>query len=182
MGERQHGQLLSSGSIVTCTRGRWAGRRRAWRGAFPHGRERGPVLLVGGGLARGDRLLDILERQGELVWIELLGPAAELHALQLTQEMLQAIGPRQRLVTRRARLVALGERDREPRLQLGGLGRRLIRALAHAPEESRSARRRDEENDEPSRLVAASRRRLRARNVARMKTRPVQPVDERGEL
>ena len=70
------------------------------------------ILLVVGGLARGDGLLDILERQGELVRIELLRPTAELHALQLTQEMLQAIDLRQRLV-------ALGERGRQPRLQLG---------------------------------------------------------------
>ena len=94
------------------------------------------VLLVVGGLARGDRLLDILERQGELVRVEFLGPTAELHALQLTQEMLQAIDLRQRLVTRRTRLVALGERGRELRLQLGDFDRRLIRALAHDPEEN----------------------------------------------
>ena len=91
------------------------------------------VLLVVGRLARGDGLLDTLERQRELIGIELLGPAAELHALQLTQEMLQAIDLRQRLVARRTRLVTLGERGREPRLQLGDFDRRLIRALAHAP-------------------------------------------------
>ena len=59
------------------------------------------ILLVVGGFDRGDGLLDILERQGELVRVELLGPPAELHALQLTQEMLQAIDLRQRLVARR---------------------------------------------------------------------------------
>jgi hypothetical protein len=133
------------------------------------------VLLVVGRLARGDGLLDILERQGELVRVELLGPMAELHALQLTQEMLQAIDLRQRLV-------ALGERDREPRLQLGDFDRRLIRALAHTPEENRFARHRDKENGKLSQLVAASRRSLRARCLARVKTRPVQPVDERGVL
>ncbi len=140
------------------------------------------VLLVVGRLARGDRLLDILERQGELVRIELLGPTAELHALQLMQEMLQAIDLRQGLIARRTRRVALGERDREPRLQLRDFDRRLIRALAHAPEENRSARHRNMENGELSQLVTASRRSLRARHVARVKTRPVQPVDERGEL
>jgi len=84
------------------------------------------ILLVVGGLARCDGLLDILERQSELVRVELLRPTAELHALQLTQEMLQAINLRQRLV-------AFGERGRKPRLQLGDFDRRLIRALAHAP-------------------------------------------------
>src|SRR5271166_5743714 len=136
MGDRQHGQVLSSGSIVTWTRG------AVGPALFRTGASVPLVLLVVGGLARGDGLLDILERQGELVRVELLGPTAELHALQLTQEMLQAIDLRQRLV-------ALGERGREPRLQLGGFDRRLIRALAH---------------------------------TARVKTRPVQPVDERREL
>ena len=103
------------------------------------------VLLVVGGLARGDGLLDILERQGELVWVEFLGPAAELHALQLTQEMLQAIDLRQRLVTRRTRLVALGERGRELRLQLGDFDRQLICALAHDLERTRFARGRDQQ-------------------------------------
>ena len=98
------------------------------------------ILLVVGGLARGDGLLDILKRQGELIRIELLGPAAELHALQFAQEMQQAIVPRHRLVARRNRGVALGERDRKPRLQLGDLGRRLIRALAHGQERTRFAR------------------------------------------
>ena len=36
-------------------------------------------------------LLDILKRQGELVWVELLRTSAELHALQLAQQMPQAI-------------------------------------------------------------------------------------------
>ena len=96
------------------------------------------ILLVVDGLARGDGLLDILERQGDLVRIELLGTAAELHALQLTQEMLQAIDLRQRLV-------ALGERGRELRLQLGDFNRQLIRALTHDLERTRFARGRDQQ-------------------------------------
>ena len=146
MGERQHGQFLSSGSIVTCTRGRWAGSApRLARRFSARARARCLVLLVVGGLARGDGLLDILERQGELVRIELLGPTAELHALQLMQEMLQAIDLRQRLVALRNRRVALGERGREPRLQLGDFDRRLICALAHAQERIRFARGRDQQ-------------------------------------
>jgi hypothetical protein len=41
------------------------------------------VLLVVGGFGRRDGLLDILERQSELVRIELLRTSAKLHALQL---------------------------------------------------------------------------------------------------
>ena len=37
------------------------------------------------------RLLDLLERQSELVWIELLGFAAELHPLKLAQQMHEAV-------------------------------------------------------------------------------------------
>ena len=119
-GRAAAGQDVSSGSIVTCTRGRWAGRAPRLARRFSAASASALlILLVVGGLDRGDGLLDILERQGELVRVELLGPTAELHALQLTQEMLQAIDLRQRLVARRTRLVALGERGREPRLQLG---------------------------------------------------------------
>jgi hypothetical protein len=39
------------------------------------------VLLVLGGLLAGNRLLDILECQQQLLGIELLGAAAELRAL-----------------------------------------------------------------------------------------------------
>jgi hypothetical protein len=103
------------------------------------------ILLVVGGFASGDGLLDILKRQGELVRIELLGAAAKLHALQLMQEMQQAVVPRQRLVARRKRSVALGERRRKPRLQLGDVGQRMIRALAHDPKRIRFARGRDQQ-------------------------------------
>jgi hypothetical protein len=60
MGERQQGQLMSSGSIVTSTRGRWAGSapRLAQRVSPCH-----RVLFVLGGLFCGDGLLDIFERQ-----------------------------------------------------------------------------------------------------------------------
>jgi hypothetical protein len=45
----------------------------------------------------GNRLLDILERQKQLLGIELLRTAAELRALQLAQQMPQAINLRPRL-------------------------------------------------------------------------------------
>jgi hypothetical protein len=104
------------------------------------------ILLVVGGLACGDGLLDILERQGELVRVQLLGAAAELHALQLMQKMQQAIVARERLVALRKRGVALGERRRKPRLQVGDPGRRLIRALLHERQRITFARLRGQES------------------------------------
>ena len=126
---------------------RQMGGKRAAIGAalFGASASRRLILFVVVGLAGRDGLLDILKRQGELVRIELLGTAAELHALQLTQEMQQAIVLRQRFVARRNRGVALGERRRKPRLQRGDVGWRLIRALAHARKRIKFARGCDEE-------------------------------------
>src|SRR5260370_4094602 len=76
----------------------------------------GLIVVVVGGLAGRNGLLEVLKRQAELVWIELLGTAAKLHALQLTQQMQQAIVLRQRLIARRNGGVALGERRRKPRV------------------------------------------------------------------
>jgi hypothetical protein len=56
------------------------------------------VMLVVGGFGYRNGLLDILKRQLQLVLIELLRPAARLHALQLMQHVLQAVILRQRLV------------------------------------------------------------------------------------
>ena len=50
-----------------------------------------PVPLVIRGFAGRDRLLDVLQRQGELVRIEFLGFAAELHPLTVTQQMHEAV-------------------------------------------------------------------------------------------
>jgi hypothetical protein len=105
------------------------------------------------GFAGRDRLLDILKRQAELVRIELLGTAAKLHALQLMQKTPETIILRPRLITLRNGGVAFGERRRKPRLQLCDIGWRLIGALAHAGKES-----------------------------LRREARPIQPVNERGEL
>jgi hypothetical protein len=60
------------------------------------------VLFVLGGFGRRDGLLDIFERQIELIRIELLRALAELHASQLLQQMLQAVILRQCLVASRA--------------------------------------------------------------------------------
>jgi hypothetical protein len=123
-------------------------RKRAAIGAAPGGARLGCrlVLLVVGRFARRDGLFDILKRQAELVRIELLGTAAKLHALQLAQKTPKAIVSRQRLVARRDGGVALGDRRREPRLQFGDIGCRLIRAFAHARHRIRFARFCDKES------------------------------------
>lgn len=79
-----------------------------------------PFIIVG--FVGRDGLLDILKREGELVRIELLGTLTKLHALQLTQEMQQAIVSRQRFIARRDSGVTLGKRRSKPRLQLGDIG------------------------------------------------------------
>ena len=53
-------------------------------------------FLSSPGLAPGNRLLDILERQKQLFGIKLLRTPAKLRTLQLAQEMPQAINLRQR--------------------------------------------------------------------------------------
>jgi len=82
------------------------GKRAAVRAALL-GPSRGGrfALLVGDGFSGRDGLLDVLQRQGELVKIKLLGFSAELHPLQLTQKMQQAAPhpvPRWRRPARRA--------------------------------------------------------------------------------
>ena len=89
------------------------------------------VLLVLGGLIAGDGLLDVLERQKQLLRVELLRAATELRALQLAQQMPQPIHLRQRLVALDDRGVALRACHREERLQRLGVGRKLIGDLAH---------------------------------------------------
>jgi hypothetical protein len=83
MGDRQHGQFRSSGSIVTCTRGR-SGKRSAVRPALFRPRCGSRLVLpVVDRFAGRDSLLDVLQRQGKLIRIELLGLSAELHPLKL---------------------------------------------------------------------------------------------------
>jgi hypothetical protein len=98
------------------------------------------VLLVLGRLVAGDGLLDVLNRQLQLLGIELLRAAAELRALQLAQEMLQAFHPRQRLVALSNRGVALGARRHDQRLQRLGVGRKMICHVAHVRTQSDSPR------------------------------------------
>jgi hypothetical protein len=68
------------------------------------------ILLVVLGLAARNRLLDVLERQIELIRIELLRTPAELHALQLMQKVLQAVVLCEDLVALRDRGIALSTR------------------------------------------------------------------------
>jgi hypothetical protein len=90
-------------------------------------------MLVVGGFGCRNGLLDVLKRQLQLVPIELLRPAAELHALELMQHVLQAVILRQRLVTLGNRRLALRTRHNKERLQRRDIGGKLICALAHAP-------------------------------------------------
>jgi hypothetical protein len=86
------------------------------------------------------RLLDILQRQSELVWIELLGFAAELHPLKLAQQMYEAVVLGENRIPLRNRGVPLGQRRSQPRFKRMGVGRRLIRVGAHARKRIRFAR------------------------------------------
>ena len=90
------------------------------------------VLLVVVGLVAGNGLLDVLERQKQLLGIELLRAPAKLRALQLAQQMPQAVDLRQRLVALGDRGVALRTRRREQRLQRFDIHRKLRCGLAHA--------------------------------------------------
>jgi hypothetical protein len=133
MGARQQGQLVSSGSIVTSTRGRWAGSaprlaRRLPARAFAAAAS----LLVLAGLVPGNGLLDIFEGQKQLLGIELLRTPSELRTLQLPQEMPQAIDLRQRVVALGDRGVTLRMRSRYQRMQHLDVGRKLMCDLAHA--------------------------------------------------
>ena len=125
---------MSSGSIVTSTRGRWAGSApRLARRFSPRARAADRVLLVVVGLVAGNGLLDVLERQKQLLRIELLRTPAELRALQLMQQMPQAINLRQRLVALGERGVALCTRRHKERLQRFDIDRKLrCGAFAHA--------------------------------------------------
>ena len=69
------------------------------------------VLLVVVGFALGNRLLDILECQEQLVGIELLRAFAEVRTLQLAKQMAQAIDLRERAVALADGGLALGDRS-----------------------------------------------------------------------
>ena len=82
MGARQQGQFVSSGAIVTSTRGRWAGSApRLARRFSARSSAIASFFLVG--FVLGDRLLDILQRQEQLVGVKLLRAFAEVRTLRL---------------------------------------------------------------------------------------------------
>ena len=89
------------------------------------------VFLVVGGLVAGNGLLDILERQKQLLGIELLRSPAELSTLQLAQEMPQAINLRKRMIALCDRGVTLRTRRRDQRMQRFNIRSKLC-DLAHA--------------------------------------------------
>ena len=101
------------------------------------------VSLVVVSLAGGNRLLDILKRQMQLVRIELLRAAAK-RALQLAQQMLQAIILRLQEIALCQRDVPLRARLCKERLQGCDMSWQRIGALAHAYQRIRFARRCDQ--------------------------------------
>jgi hypothetical protein len=90
------------------------------------------ILFVVVGLTPGNGLLSVLQRQLQLLRIELLRAAAELSTLQLAQKMPQAVILRQCLVALCNRGVTLRTRHRDQRMQRFDIGWKLICALAHA--------------------------------------------------
>ena len=97
--------------------------------------------LVVVGLGGGNRLLDILKREMQLVRIKLLRAGAKLRALQLPQQMLQANILRLQVIALRNHGVVLGARFQKERLQRCDIGWQRIGALAHANHGIRFARR-----------------------------------------
>jgi hypothetical protein len=89
------------------------------------------ILLVLSRLVPGKGLLDVLDRQQQLLRIELLRAAAELRALQLPQEVAQPVHLRQRVVALRDRSVALRACHRHQRLQRVDIGGKLICDVVH---------------------------------------------------
>ena len=121
------------------------GQRTAIGAALLGTRVRGhrvPLVILG--LRGRNGLLDILERQSQLLWIELLRPPPKLHAPQLLQEVLQAVVLRQHLVALGNRRVTLRPRRHDQRSQRFNLGGKLIRVLAHARNRIKFARRCDQ--------------------------------------
>ena len=67
-------------------------RREPW--AYGHSKDHRPDLKLGFvlfGLARGNGLFEIFESQVELIGIELLRMPAEVHALQLANQLAQSV-------------------------------------------------------------------------------------------
>ena len=90
------------------------------------------VFLVIGGFAGSNGLFDILQRQQQLLGIELLRTSAELRTLQLAQQVPQAIILQERLVALGDRSVTLGTRHRKQRMQCFDIAGKLRCGLAHA--------------------------------------------------
>jgi hypothetical protein len=84
------------------------------------------------GFLGGDGLLDIFERQTQLIGIELLRAPAELRTLQLAEQMAQAIELGERLVTFGDRRIPFGAHRLHQRMQRFDFGRELGCDLDHA--------------------------------------------------
>jgi len=88
--------------------------------------------------------MDARQRQMQPVRIELFRAAAKLRALQLAQQMLQAIILRLQVIALCQRDVPLRARLCKERLQGCDMGSQRIGALAHANQRIRFARRCDQ--------------------------------------
>ena len=88
----QHGQAVSSGSTTISTRGRCSGSgpRPARRFSERALRSAGSAFSCSAS-ALGDRLFEIFQSQVELVGIELFRAPAELHPLQLANQVAQSV-------------------------------------------------------------------------------------------
>ena len=115
---------MLSGSSTCSTRGRCAGSRQpAAARPAPGG---APLAQFGRALLRlslgvGDRGLDLLEGELQLVLGQLLRAPAELHALQLAQQVLQPLVPRRQGVALGYRVVPLCPCRQQQRAQRRGI-------------------------------------------------------------
>src|SRR6185295_9323700 len=132
----QQGQVLAGGSMTTSSRGRCAGRwPRLTRRCRMRDAGQRRVGLLHTGFTGGDRGLQVLEPEIELVVAQALGLASEVIAAELTQHVEQAL-----VVTGEPGLLAtLGEQHR---LQLLDVVGQIIDRSCHAEQHVRRARRR----------------------------------------
>ena len=107
----------------------------------PFARGIGPWRLLFERLGLGDRLLEILQRQTELIEIKPGQPLAlGVEALRLAQQLTQAIIELDQLITLGERRIALsdrGQRERPQRINI--IGKRISRSV-HAPSTSHDGR------------------------------------------
>jgi hypothetical protein len=105
----QHGHAVLSGSSTCSMRGRCAGARGPAAGGVLLALLGGALLCrrLGLRLGGGERGLDLLEGEPQLVFGQPLGARPELHAPELLQQVLQKLDPLHQRVALGAQAVAL---------------------------------------------------------------------------